>query len=115
MTSVRPSPGTADARAAWSAANSGSPPSRSPPPGRAPASSTAIAPDSLPERPTMAMRTLGQIDHDCATLPDVSSDYLRLGLEIEPGVNPVTGRLADPRGIPTPFAGWAELIRAIER
>jgi hypothetical protein len=63
----------------------------------------------------MAMATLGQIDNGRATLPHVSPDYTRLCLEIEPGVTPVTGRLTGRRGTWTVFAGWAQLIRAIEQ
>lgn len=46
---------------------------------------------------------------------EVSSDYARLALEIAVGVDPITGRLTEPDGTSTTFAGWAELIRAIER
>jgi hypothetical protein len=63
----------------------------------------------------MAMTTLGQTDRAGAKLLEVSSDYARLALEIAPGVNPITGRLIEPDGTSTTFAGWAELIRAIER
>lgn len=63
----------------------------------------------------MAMATLGQTPRGCATLPPVSSDSSRLRLEIVRGVNPITGRLSDSQGTLTTFAGWAQLIRAIEQ
>jgi hypothetical protein len=61
------------------------------------------------------MTTRGQTRRAGANLLAVSSDYARLALEIAPGVNPITGRLIEPDGTRTVFAGWAELIRVIER
>jgi hypothetical protein len=39
---------------------------------------------------------------------------LRLSLEIEPGVEPITGRLTGPHGQQREFCGWTALASTID-
>jgi len=41
-------------------------------------------------------------------------DDRRLILELDPGSEPITGRLRDGSGVERPFAGYVELISALE-
>ncbi len=39
---------------------------------------------------------------------------LRISLELEPGSDPIRGRLRDQRGSESPFEGWLGLMGAVE-
>jgi len=40
---------------------------------------------------------------------------LRISIEIEPGTEPVAGRITVPGAAPRAFVGWMELVHAIDR
>jgi hypothetical protein len=40
---------------------------------------------------------------------------LRISIELDPGTEPVAGRLTVPGAAPRDFVGWMELVHAIDR
>ena len=40
---------------------------------------------------------------------------LRISIEIEPGTEPIAGRITVPGAAPRAFVGWMELVHAINR
>jgi hypothetical protein len=48
------------------------------------------------------------------TIATVSSERIHVALEVERGVEPITGFLQTPSGGTQPFTGWLELTQLLE-
>ena len=58
-----------------------------------------------------AGRGLGQ----CSNVMGAVDEALRISIEIDPGTEPVSGRITVPGAAPRVFVGWMELVHAIDR
>jgi hypothetical protein len=45
----------------------------------------------------------------------MAADTAQLGISIEPGSEPIAGKIRQPDGTSAPFHGYVQLIAAIER
>jgi hypothetical protein len=46
----------------------------------------------------------------------MTADYpRRLTLDVDPGEDPIRGRVSEAGGMPVPFVGWLGMARALER
>ena len=47
--------------------------------------------------------------------PDAMDEPLRISIELDPGTEPLAGRIIVPGAEPRAFVGWMELVHAIDR
>lgn len=47
--------------------------------------------------------------------PDAMDEPLRITIELDPGAEPIAGRITVPSAAPCAFVGWMELVHAIDR
>jgi hypothetical protein len=47
--------------------------------------------------------------------PDAMAEPLRISIELDPGTEPVAGRITVVGEAPRAFVGWMELVHAIDR
>jgi hypothetical protein len=47
--------------------------------------------------------------------PDAMDEPLRISIELDPGTEPLAGRIIVPGEAPRAFVGWMELVHLIDR